>query len=300
MKISRASASVLTVATLALLAACGGGGGGGGVTPPSTNPGGGGGSTPTPVPTATPTTSPTATPPPSGTTIKAEENFINGSFAWYTSGTASWNNGAPGDSGDPSNAPGGPAGNTADGMTCANTPEGVDSNGNPVFPAGKLTQHVFVGIYYNGTEEALPQALGMYQPVAPIGTGNPAHTANTQAVEQNTCEYQMHTHDYSGMVHLEDVNVSQGTFPSYANLQSFFAISGGSLTSSGLTIGGSSLNGAVTVYAGTPSTQVSGNDEVTSYAPTTTSVAFSKHMAIWIVIGTPPASLPNVEFVIVN
>ncbi|HET7812956.1 MAG TPA: hypothetical protein VFL13_01130, partial [Candidatus Baltobacteraceae bacterium] len=299
MKISRASASVLTVAALSLLAACGGGGGGGGVTPPGGG-NGGGGSTPTPVATATPTPGATATPTPSGTTVKAEENFINGSYAWYTSGTASWNNGAPGDAGDPSNAPGGPVGNTFGGMTCASTPEGVDSNNNPVFPAGKLTEHVFVGIYYNGTEEALPQALGMYQPVAPIGTGNPPHTANTQAVEQNTCEYNMHTHDYSGMVHLEDVNVAQGTFPSYANLQTFFGVSGGSLTATGLTIGANSLNGPVTVYAGTPSTQVGGNDEVTSYAPTTTSVQFSKHMAVWIVIGTPPASLPNVEFVIVN
>jgi hypothetical protein len=298
MKISKASAGVLTVAALSLLAACGGGGGGGGVTPPGGGGGGGGVPTPTPTvaPTSTPTTGPTPTPPPSGTTVFAEENFINGSYAWYTSGTASWNNGAPGDSGDPSNAPNGAA---VDGMACQSVTEGTS------YPQSDFSQHVFLGIYFNGTWEAVPQGLGMVNPVAPIGTGNPAHTSNTQEIEENQCEYNIHTHDYSGLLHIEDESVPQSdtSFPAYANLQSFLDVSGATLSSTAFSIGSSTLAGPVSIYVGTPSTQVNKNDLVTSFTPYTgsaSSLKFSKHMAIWLVIGTPPASLPNVEFVIVN
>jgi hypothetical protein len=56
---------------------------------------------------------------------------------------------------------------------------------------------------------------------------------------------------------------------------------------------------------GTPSSKDSnGNDLVTSYKPFTgaaNTLQFTKHMAIWIVIGTPPAGgLPGVKFVIQN
>lgn len=299
MKMTRVSASVLTFAAVSLLAACGGGGGG--ATPPSGGPGPV--VTPTPVSSGTPGTtptpspSPTATSSPSGTTVKAEENFINGSFAWYTSGTASWNNGAPGDSGDPSNAP---TSGTVDGMNCQS---GINESS---FPAGAFAQHVFVGIYFNGTWEAMPQGLGMVNPVAPVGTGNPPHTANTQEIESEQCEFNMHTHDYSGLVHIEDQNLPQSntSFPSYATLKNFLDVSGASLTATGLSIGSSQLTGAVTIYTGTPSTQVNGGDDlVTSYSIYTgslSSLKFSKHSAFWIVVGTPPASLPNVEFVIQN
>jgi len=290
MKITRVSASVLTFAALSLLAACGGGGGGGGFTPPG---GGGGGSNP---PTATPTPVVTATPTPAGigvsnVILSAEENFINGDNSWYTSGTSSWSNHA----GDPANAP---TGAVTDTMSCTHVTEGTQ------FPADKFSQHAFVGIYFNGTEEAFPQALGMSGPVNPIGTGNPPHTHNTDEVEDNTCEYNIHTHDFSGLIHVEDENFTQGnTFPAYATLQALLDVSGFTLSNAGLTAGGSSLNGNVTIYTGTPSTKNGGNDLVNSYSVYNGSAAalqFTKHEVVWLVIGTPPAALPQVQFVIVN
>lgn len=303
MKISRISASVAAFAAISLLAACGGGGGGGGITPPS----GGGGGNPPPTsapPTNPPATNPPSTPPPStvpasSQTVSAEINFVNGDMNWYTSGTASWSNHA----GNTSSAPNGTA--AVDGMNCANVTEG------PSYPQSAFSQHAFVGIFNNGAWEALPQAIGMVAPVAPTA-GTPSHPSNTYEVENNKCEYNVHTHDYSGLVHIEDESATQSnTFmPSYATLQSLFDVWGAQLGATGITAGASALNGPVSIYVGKPSAKDSvNNDIVNSYtlftgAPNT--LQFSKHMAVWLVVGTASPTLngvqglPAVKFVISN
>lgn len=214
---------------------------------------------------------------------------------WYTGGTASWSN----HSGDTSSAPTG----TTDGTACTPTTEPATGN--------TFSQHAFVGIFANGTWEALPQALGMQSPVAPTA-GTPSHPTNTYEVENNACEYNVHTHDYSGLVHIEDVTDAQSnTFmPSYANLQTLFDLWGAQLTSNGITAGPSSLSGSVTIYVGTPGAKdSSGNDIVNSYTKFTgaaNTLQFSKHMAVWIVIGSASptlngvSGLPAVKFVITN
>jgi hypothetical protein len=65
------------------------------------------------------------------------------------------------------------------------------------------------------------------------------------------------------------------------------------------------MTGAVTIYTGTPTSKDnSGNDLVTSYVPfagSPSTLQFSKHMAVWIVVGAPPAAgLPQVRFVVQN
>ena len=299
MKISRISASVAAFAAISLLAACGGGGGGGSVTPPG---GGGGGPSVTPTPTTTATPTPTSSNPPVGTSsvvVSAEENFVNGDMNWYTSGTASWSSHA----GNTSTAPDGSS--AVDGMSCTAVTEGQ------TYPATAFSQHAFVGIFYNGTWETLPQAIGMVQPVAPTA-GTPPHQYNTEEVENNKCEYNVHTHDYSGLVHIEDESATQSnTFmPSYATLKSVFDLWGASLSANGITAGASTLSGPTTIYVGTPSSKTSsGDDLVNSYSVYTGDPAnlhFSKHMAVWIVVGSAtPAiggvnGLPQVKFVIVN
>jgi hypothetical protein len=321
MKSFRISASILTLAALSLLAACGGGGGGGG-TPPIG--GGGGGPTPTPhassTPTVTPTPTATSTPTGSvavntGYTITAEENFGPYGALWYTSGTASWSNTAGDTAASAANVANG---NAADSMTCANTVEGA------TFPQTAYSQHSFVGIFDStGTQQALPQALGMVNPVAPTA-GTPSHPSNTYEVEQYQCEYQVHTHDYSGLVHIEDVNLPQDTSlqyaPSYATLQALLDLWGASLSSNGLTAGSNSLSGAVTIYVGSPSSKATcGNamcDLVNSYSVyngSAGSLLLKRHQAAWIVVGTTAANipaksgqsppikgLPQVEFVLQN
>lgn len=293
---SRFSTALLVPAVLISLAACGGGGGGG-ATPPS-GPGG-----PPPVSSASPSPSPsptpiaTSTPGTSSSVVTAEEAWVNGDMSWYTSGTASWSNHAGGTSSAPSGA-------SVDGMSCSAVTEGSS------YPATALSQHAYVGIYNNGVWEALPQAIGMVKPQPPTTPypGNPqGHQNNTDAVEVNQCEYNVHTHDYSGLIHIEDQSLPQSNtaLPAYATLQTLFDLWGAQLGATGITAGSSSLTGAVTIYAGTPTTKdSSGNDLVTTYAAFTGSAAslqFAKHMAVWIVVGTPPASgLPQVRFVVEN
>jgi hypothetical protein len=224
---------------------------------------------------------------------------MNGDVNWYTSGTSSWSN----HSGGTSSAPNGSS--AVDGSSCSQVTEGTS------YPQGDFSQHAFVGIFYNGTWEALPQAIGMVNPVAPT-KGTPSHPQDTYAVENNQCEYNVHTHDYSGLVHIEDTTFAQSnTFmPSYATLQTLFDLWGAQLTPTGITAGTSMLAGPVTIYTGTPSGKdSSGNDLVNSYSVFTgaaNTLQFSKHMAVWIVVGTAtPAvgtnsGLPQVRFVVTN
>lgn len=306
MKSLRLSALLLALSTSLILAACGGGGGGGtGATPPVN---GGGNppptSTPTPgatgSPAASPTPVPTATPVgTSSVTVSAEENFINGDANWYTSGSASWSNTA----GGTSSAPDGTS--AADGTGCQSVTEGTS------FPQDKFSQHAFVGFFNNGAWEALPQAIGMVKPVAPTA-GTPSHPSNTYAVENNQCEYNVHTHDYSGLVHIEDTGFAQSnTFmPAYATLQTLFDLWGANLGVTGITAGNSAMAGPVSIYVGTPGGKDSqNNDLVSSYALYSGSPAdlqLSKHMAVWIVVGTAAPSiggvqgLPQVRFVVSN
>jgi hypothetical protein len=285
-----------------MLAACGGGGGGGSSPVPNPGGGGGGGGNPSPSPTPSQSSTPAPTPTPSsggvpvntGLTISAEEDFGPTGQLWYTSGTSGWANTAGEDSS-------GPTGGVTDTMSCADTQEGVN------FPATQYSQHAFVGIYSNGQEMALPQALGMVNPVAPT-QGQPQHPSNTDEVEQYQCEYNVHTHDYSGLVHVEDVNLPQNpsyTYaPSYATLQTLMDMWAAQLTSGGLTAGANSLTGATSVYVGVPTTKdSSGNDEVVSYTQASSfgSIPLARHNAIWIVIGgLPQGGLPQVKFVLQN
>jgi len=300
MKAFRISTAVVAFAAISLLAACGGGGGGGGTTPPAPTPTPAGSTTPSPTPAPTPTPTPTATGVPvSSSVVTAEENWGPNGNTWYNSGNAPWANTAGYDSASTAT---GPAGATFDTMTCANTAEGTS------YPSTAYSQHMFLGIINNGTEEALPQALGMVGPVAPTA-GSPSHPNDFYEVENYTCEYQVHTHDYSGLVHIEDINQPQNTSYTfaqpYATLQTLLDEWQATLNSStGLTAGSNSLSGAVSIYVGKPSTTVSGADLVNSYtqaAVTPSSILLARHNAVWIVIGSlPTQGLPQVKFVIVN
>lgn len=282
MKLSRVSASLAAFAAVALLAACGGGGGGGGSVTPPGNPGGG------PPPTSAPPTNPPATSPPVGTsstTVSAEENWVNGDTSWYTAGTASWSHTA----GDTAS---GASGQSMDGVSCTQMSE----------PTNQYHIHAFVGLYVNGKWEAIPQAIGMKNPLEPKKSGHPS---DTYEVESADCFYQIHTHDYSGLVHVEDSTKTQDptwkTLLGYATLQTLFDEWGEPISATGV----AGFPGPVAIYVGTPSGKdSSGNDLVTSYSLSTAapgSIPLAHHEAIWIVAGTPPAGgLPKVRFVIVN
>jgi hypothetical protein len=225
------------------------------------------------------------------------DNVLLGDRTWYTSGTASWSNHAGGTSSAPTSS--------IDGMTC-----------DPVTNSpSTYAQHAFVGILFNGAIESLPQAIGLVNPQPPTTPypGNPnGHKSLTDAVELQDCKFNMHTHDFSGLVHIEDTRQPQSltTTLSYANLQTLFDVWGAQLSDSGIVAGTSVLQGPVQIYAGvatakyTPPGSTQSVDLVNSYnlvnGPPST-VALGHHTAAWIVIGTPPANgLPQIAFGIQN
>jgi hypothetical protein len=272
----RALASLTIAAALATLAACSSGGGGGGysspVTPPTNNPG----------PSNPPPASTTISSPPiavSSTIITAAPNGTNPSngAAWYNGGVTAW---AP-NAGDTSS--GGNGTNTIDGTSCTQMTE----------PAtGKLHVHAFVGLYVNGAEQGIPTAIGMWNPTQPTSTGSPS---NNYSVPSASCFYHLHTHDYSGLIHIEDDTATQ-TYAlgpvSYATLKTLFDIWGEPINANTV----AAFNGSVAIYTGTPA---SGSQIVTSYTPFNgdlTTIQLGHHVAIWIVVGTPPAALPQLKF----
>lgn len=292
MKVSRILGSLLSVGALALLAACGGGGGGGGVTPPT---GGGGGGTPpptaTPSPTATATATPTAAPtatPTGSTTIaggsemvaydgdpSSNSSHVNGTDNWQTNGVT-----VSGDAGDGDTASGGNCSAAIDGVGC-------DLNSEAQMTSANYHVHAFLGIWANGQAYAVPDGIGMQGAVD-----------NGGAIGSFTAAYDIHTHDASGVIHIEDPNAPASlstTYPQF-NLQTLLDIWGQPYNASGF----AGFSGATSVYVGDFSSKdASGRDLVTSYTLYTgalSSLQLQHHRAIWIVVGTPPATLPEIGF----
>lgn len=110
--------------------------------------------------------------------------------------------------------------------------------------------HGMVSIYQNGTRLAVPKSIGI-----------------------NTCTYELHTHDATGVVHVETSVQKSFTFGQ------FFTVWGQSISSGNV----GDITGTVKFY-------VIDNGTVT---PTTTpaDVEIAEHRELAIVIGTPPAAL---------
>ncbi len=304
MKFLRISASFTAIAAAAALAACGGGGGGGNPNPPVSNPGGGPTAKPTNAPTNAPTNSPTnsptttpaSTPPPivtSTTTISAYDGPTNGTDGWQTNGAT-----VTGDPADGDTAAGANGSNTFDGIGCALNSESMIQQNNAYHV------HAFVGIYVNGKEMAIPDGIGMQNP----------QDSGTGAINTFSCAYPIHTHFSSGLIHVEDPNLQNSTWlgngsapagtkqiaaPAQYNLKALLDIWGQTTASIG---GNVPLTG---VYVGTKVGIDPNNNQdiVGNFTANTGSLAnilLSHHNAIWLVYGTPPASLPEVEFGIEN
>jgi hypothetical protein len=163
--------------------------------------------------------------------------------------------------------------------------------------------HLFIGIYVNGTELALPEALGI------VGAGTPPPSYILYA----TCFYYTHTHDQTGVLHVEYPNPNNTllTQPVFATSDLFniwgitvnsmqFGQFAGSVTvftsgqiyrgggncsgnspPAGTTLGnGTTLESTLTLWTGDPNT-----------------IPLYSHEVIWFYVGTGnPTALPNVGF----
>jgi hypothetical protein len=120
--------------------------------------------------------------------------------------------------------------------------------------------HSHVAIFLNGTQLAVPHSVGLVDVAGP-----------------NECHYPIHTHDRSGMIHVE--NATSGTF----TLGQLFAIWGQPLSSSDV----AGLSGMpVVVY-------VTDNGTVTQASGNLGDIELRSHRLITIQVGTAITEIPN-------
>jgi hypothetical protein len=323
-----------------LAAGCGGGGGGSSPLPvvsaapsaPAGSP-----SAPAPTPSATPTLKPTATPIPSPTPIGATPSPTRPPTPVPTATAVPTATPVPTPTATPTlpptPAPTPTPGITTpgwNGQTLLTDPEYTDSNGvhhNPVVngldgqfnppvgdtpsgghgPSGNTIDqagcepsmsddyhiHVFIGLYVNGTEYALPRGLGVANPE---GNGPSVNYATM-------CFYYTHTHDSTGILHIEDPNLGVVDSPpvdsKYA-LKTFFDVWGISVNNAQF----GQFAGPVEVF--TSGQQYRGNDGPSFVVPESAlqpwygdpnTIPLYSHEVIWFLVGPSyPSQLPSVHF----
>lgn len=216
--------------------------------------------------------SPSASPIPSPSpTISASNQILNASQGGVT-GVADMFSPISGDT-----ASGG-SGAAVDGITCDPTM----SNNYHI--------HIFLGIYVNGTHYALPIAIGMVNPGAPVNG----------FINSAQCFYHIHAHDSSGIVHVEDTDPSGA--PRTASLFTLKNV----LDVWGITVDGSHVgqfSGPVVVmtsgqvYRGDQNNGLVPSSTYTFYGGDPNQIPLYSHEVIWLMVGpTYPSSLDSVNF----
>ncbi len=197
--------------------------------------------------------------------------------------------------GDPGAKPGGggqgPAGTKIDNISCDTT------------MSNHYHVHAFIGLFVNGNQIVIPDAVGMYH-----AGGDQVDSAGWPNQEVYAfCYYHIHTHDSSGMVHLEDPNPLNLTYnQSMFTTGQLFDIWG--VQASSMQFG--PFTGPVTVYTsgqysrahqcfnGTWCNRVGAN-MYTKYTGDYTKIPLYSHEVIWIEVGSgnPTVTyLPGVSF----
>ncbi len=147
--------------------------------------------------------------------------------------------------------------------------------------------HVFLGVYNNGQLMAVPTGTGMLNPPKPIDG----------FVNSADCFYYLHTHDSSGIIHIESpLNVS--TKQSVYTLKTYLDIWG--ITADANHFG--PFQGPVRVFTsgqvfrGDMNHGVVNATNYTYYGPDPTNVPLYSHEVIFIEVGPSYPALPNVSF----
>lgn len=118
-------------------------------------------------------------------------------------------------------------------------------------------QHAMLSVYRNGVRLALPDEIGLV-------TG---------------CAYEMHTHDGTGVIHIE------ADKPVTFTLRQFLSLWGQSITASSVL----GLPGPAKYY-------VIENEKITPVTTDPLAITLGAHKEIVIIVGTPPAALPRYDW----
>jgi hypothetical protein len=163
----------------------------------------------------------------------------------------------------------------------------TDVDGIPCAPSMSENQyhvHVYVGILAGGRQIAVPDQIGLYQP-GPIVKG---YTFTAK------CYYYIHTHDASGLIHLEVF--------SNAPLSASLFVLKNVLDVWGVTVGPGNvgkLNGNVRTFVATTELGSTFTSNYSEYLGDPNGIALYSHEAIWLEVGPPytlPPYLPAISF----
>ena len=116
--------------------------------------------------------------------------------------------------------------------------------------------HALLSIYRDGQRLALPDSIG-----------------------RAACHYEMHTHDGSGIVHVE------ADAPRIFNLGQFFALWGQPLSATG-----------IAGLPGTPTYYVVENEKITRVTTDPAAIVLAPHREVLVITGTPPAQVPRYDW----
>jgi hypothetical protein len=153
--------------------------------------------------------------------------------------------------------------------------------------------HAFVGIIVNGAQKAFPDGVGMKNPGADV-FGTPF--AKGYWTSSATCIYYIHTHDASGVIHVEAASTAANTASVYT-LGDVFKVWGRRLSSTQV----GPFSGTLHVYVAKVPFETD-NIQRSSYVlfsgdPST--IPLYSHTAIWLEVGTPfftPSQFPVLVF----
>jgi hypothetical protein len=147
--------------------------------------------------------------------------------------------------------------------------------------------HMYLGVIYKGQQVAVPDAIGLHAPGA----------EQSGYITTAGCYYYIHTHDASGMIHVEDPqNLPPSASPyTLKNVLDIWGVKS-SLTSF------ANFKGTLHVFVGNPAAL--GDVTVSSYTKFAKpaqlgTIPVKSHEVIWIVIGKPAVratQLPPVTF----
>lgn len=215
---------------------------------------------------STPTPGPSASPTPLPASYAIGHGEIFGADNQFTP-----------DDGDTSS---GGQGQTVDSITCAST----------MYTTYHV--HAFLGIIVNGRQLALPDGIGMVQPGADITyEGIPNWTEYA-----SKCYYYTHTHDASGVMHLESPKSMPPT-SSLFTLGNFLDVWGIKVSSSGV----GPYGGTVKTYlAQVPfKTESVPNTDYVLYSGDPNAIPLYSHTCIWLEVGpnyVDPSKLPTLNW----
>jgi len=177
----------------------------------------------------------------------------------------------------------GPANSTFDGVPC------------DVSMSRNYHVHVFVGLYVNGTEYAIPRGVGVAEPQAPN---------QTPILYATNCFYSTHTHDSTGILHIEDYN--NGTLEKPATSTKYtigqvFAVWGIKVTKTqfGQFTGNVRVftSGARYRYIDPKNGGTVPESDLRQWTGAASGIPLYNHMVIWYLVGPNyPASLPSINF----